>query len=133
LAAGCDDFVRKPFRDQEIFDVMAKHLGLKYLYEYRPEKAVPLEPEADVRPEKLAALPEDILNQLYQAVVELDEERIMVVIEMIKTTDAHLAAALDTFVRQLALSSLLELLEKIVPPEQDESHDGCYDSKYKSI
>lgn len=33
LAAGCDDFVRKPYREEEIFEVMARHLGLKYRYE----------------------------------------------------------------------------------------------------
>ena len=33
LSAGCDDFVRKPFREEEIFETMARHLGLKYIYE----------------------------------------------------------------------------------------------------
>ncbi len=33
LAAGCDDFVRKPFRDSDIFEHMAKHLGVQYQYE----------------------------------------------------------------------------------------------------
>jgi signal transduction histidine kinase/ActR/RegA family two-component response regulator len=51
LAAGCDDFVRKPFREQEIFEAMAKHLGLKYVYEYGREKAGPVEPELDTRPQ----------------------------------------------------------------------------------
>jgi len=32
LEAGCDDFVRKPFREEEIFDIMKKHLGVRYLY-----------------------------------------------------------------------------------------------------
>jgi signal transduction histidine kinase/CheY-like chemotaxis protein len=33
LSSGCDDFVRKPFKDTEIFEKMAKHLGVKYVYE----------------------------------------------------------------------------------------------------
>ncbi len=33
LAAGCDDFVRKPFRDTDIFEHMAKHLNIAYLYQ----------------------------------------------------------------------------------------------------
>ena len=41
LAAGCDDFVRKPFLEQEIFETMRKHLGLKYEYEDKWEEAVP--------------------------------------------------------------------------------------------
>jgi CheY-like chemotaxis protein len=30
LSSGFDDFVSKPFREQEIFDVMARHIGLRY-------------------------------------------------------------------------------------------------------
>jgi signal transduction histidine kinase/DNA-binding NarL/FixJ family response regulator len=133
LAAGCDDFVRKPFREQEIFEAMAKHLGLKYVYANRRKKAVPAEPEIDIHPEQLTALPGELLGHLYQAVVELDEDRILVLIEKVKTIDAHLAAVLDTFVRKLALSSLLDLLEKILPPEQVDDRDGSNDSKRKTI
>jgi CheY-like chemotaxis protein len=35
LAAGCDDFVGKPFRDTDIFEHMSKHLGVKYRYKAR--------------------------------------------------------------------------------------------------
>ena len=30
LAAGLDDFVRKPYRPAEIFDCMAHHLGIHF-------------------------------------------------------------------------------------------------------
>jgi len=33
LSAGCDDFVRKPFAEHSIFDILAKHLGVKYILE----------------------------------------------------------------------------------------------------
>lgn len=48
-AAGCDDIVPKPFRRAQIFDLMARHLGLRYLYRTRPT------PQAGALPE--AALP----------------------------------------------------------------------------
>ncbi|NJP07657.1 MAG: response regulator [Chloroflexaceae bacterium] len=32
LAAGCDDFVGKPFREADIFEQMAQHLGVRYVY-----------------------------------------------------------------------------------------------------
>lgn len=32
LSAGCDDFLRKPFREHTIFDALAKHLGVKYIF-----------------------------------------------------------------------------------------------------
>lgn len=31
LSAGCDDFIRKPFREAEIFETMSKHMGLRYV------------------------------------------------------------------------------------------------------
>lgn len=33
LSAGCDDFLRKPFKEKTIFEVFPKHLGVKYIYE----------------------------------------------------------------------------------------------------
>ena len=32
LLVGCDDFINKPFRKNDIFDTLQKHLGVKYLY-----------------------------------------------------------------------------------------------------
>jgi hypothetical protein len=97
---------------------MAAHLGIRYMYEETLERPEPIEPDVDLHPERLAALPEELLGQLHQAVVELDEDRILVLIEKINTIDAHLAAVLDGFVREVALSSFLDLLEKVVPPDQ---------------
>ena len=114
LAAGCDDFVRKPFQEYEIFSVMGKHLGLRYVYEESREKAVPIEPEVEIDPEQLAALPADLLSRLHDAAVELDRDRILALIEQIKTMDAHTAKVLETAVKKFALGPLVDLLKKIV-------------------
>lgn len=123
LAAGCDDFVRKPFREYEIFGVMGKHLGLRYVYEDMGEKAVPAEPDVDLPPEQLAALPADLLSRLHEAAVELDRNRILALIEQIKTIDAYLARVLETPVKKFALAPLLNLLEKIEQPKHGDNHD----------
>jgi two-component system, sensor histidine kinase and response regulator len=36
LSAGCDDFISKPFKTQEIFEKIAQHLNVQYLYEEVP-------------------------------------------------------------------------------------------------
>jgi signal transduction histidine kinase/ligand-binding sensor domain-containing protein/DNA-binding NarL/FixJ family response regulator len=54
LSEGCDDYVRKPFREEELFAATAKHLGVHYLYEALPTEAG----EADglhLRPEEPSA------------------------------------------------------------------------------
>ncbi len=123
LATGCDDFVRKPFREHEIFGVMAKYLGLRYVYEEMGEKAVPTEPDVHLRPEQLAALPAALLGRLHDAAVELDRGRILALIEQIKTIDAHLARVLETPVKKFALAPLLDLLEEIEQPGHGDNRD----------
>ncbi len=38
IAAGCDDLVRKPFREGEIVDVMARFLGVEFMYQLDGKK-----------------------------------------------------------------------------------------------
>jgi CheY-like chemotaxis protein len=33
LAAGCDDFIRKPYAEAELMDALARHLGVHFIYE----------------------------------------------------------------------------------------------------
>ena len=33
LSAGCDDFVLESFHTEAIFDIIAKHLGVGYIYQ----------------------------------------------------------------------------------------------------
>lgn len=32
LSEGCDDYVRKPFREHELFEILEKHLGVEFIY-----------------------------------------------------------------------------------------------------
>jgi PAS domain S-box-containing protein len=49
LLEGCDDFVRKPFRKDDIYDMLVKHLGVRFLYEEEPAPPPPAEPGASLR------------------------------------------------------------------------------------
>jgi CheY-like chemotaxis protein len=42
MAAGCDDFIRKPYRDVDIVDALSKHLGVRFVYEDGPPPALSL-------------------------------------------------------------------------------------------
>ncbi len=82
MKAGCDDFIRKPYRNSEIFEALSKHLGLRFVYE---EKAVtPLkEPELELKPEQLAVLPSELIQQLHKAVLELDTDQTLLLINKV--------------------------------------------------
>ncbi len=73
LKAGCDDFVRKPFQEHEIFDVVARHLGLRFIYEKtEPEQEVDVKP--GLRAEDLSVLPTKDLANLHFAAASADTE-----------------------------------------------------------
>ena len=63
LDAGMDDFVRKPYRFQEIYDSLAKQLGVKYIYRDSTPVAAEALPVA-VTPAMLAALPDAVARSL---------------------------------------------------------------------
>lgn len=113
LAAGCDDFVRKPFHEHEIFEVMSRHLGLSYVYESDSAEAETAgESGAELTPEQLSALPADLSGQLYEAVLRLDMERTLSLTEDIAVLDASVGRALGLLAKNLEYSRLLRLLEE---------------------
>ena len=124
MAAGCDDLVRKPFREHEIFDVMAKHLGLTYVYDTEGEPPVPVESEMELKPEHLAALPADLRRRLYRAVIELDTERTMALIELIAEQDVNLAETLKRYAKKLDYEYLLGLLDNAECPKNPETGEN---------
>ena len=111
LAAGCDDLVRKPYREQELFDVMARHLDLKYLYEKEGGQVSPVGSKSLIRPEQWAALPLELLTQLHQAAVELDTTRTLALIERVTELDAAIGGLLNDLATKLDYPHLLRLLE----------------------
>jgi PAS domain S-box-containing protein len=116
LAAGCDDLVRKPFLEQELFEALARHLHLKFIYETAPRhESTPEAAELKLRPEQLEALPAELLRDLRQAVVELDTARTHHLIDQVTERDTSLGRALDTLATRLDYKRLLQLLEKEQP------------------
>jgi PAS domain S-box-containing protein len=113
LAAGCDDLVRKPFREQELFDALARYLHLKFIYEKTPrQKNTPKTPGPVLRPEQLDVLPAELRRDLRQAVIELDTARTQALIGQVTERDASLGRALNTLATQFDYESLLKLLER---------------------
>jgi CheY-like chemotaxis protein len=113
MAAGCDGLVRKPFREQELFDALGRHLHLRFIYETAPrQESTPEAPELTLNPEQLDALPAQLLQDLRQAVIELDTARTHALIEQVTERDASLGRALDALATQLDYQFLLKLLER---------------------
>ncbi len=96
LSAGCNDFVRKPARESTIFAKLAEHLGIEFIYE--ETEVDTLNQTMEVTPEMLATLPTELIENLRQAVEELDVHAAQGVVEIIRQSNHELANALNHLV-----------------------------------
>lgn len=110
MHAGYDDFIPKPYLEKEIFDILSRHLGIRFVYEEKPVTP-PKKPEMELQPEQLAAVPSDLIKNLHRAALELDPERIQELIEQIKHYDLAIGEALQTLSSKLDYVHLLKLLD----------------------
>jgi signal transduction histidine kinase/ActR/RegA family two-component response regulator len=107
LAAGCDDFIRKPYRDVDIFDALGKHLGIRFVYE---EGSPPSTDAVSLDAAALADLPDALLNDLEQALVHLDIGAVDLAIEGIRAQHPSQADALRAVARDLQFGRMLQMI-----------------------
>jgi signal transduction histidine kinase/DNA-binding response OmpR family regulator len=105
LAAGMDDYIRKPYRPSEILECMARQLGDRY---QRKAIAVAGEPAAELRPEDLAALPQELRAGLREALLALDVERISAAIGRVSQENAPLGSVLARCASRYAYTAMLD-------------------------
>jgi signal transduction histidine kinase/CheY-like chemotaxis protein len=114
LSAGCDDFVRKPFRDKDIFDVLHRHLGVRFLYAGQDqETATPRHDSMpkDLTPTTLRNLPAQWLSDMHQAAQRADMDRMLNLLTDIETDYAQLAQELRTLIQDFRLDELIALTD----------------------
>jgi PAS domain S-box-containing protein len=107
LAAGCDDFLRKPFEENELFGLMQKHLALSFVYE--KDDAIVRDARAQIDRALLEALPDDVRRSLEQALIRLDSEALATAIR--EVPHAPLAHALETLAHEFQYSKMLQLIQ----------------------
>ena len=109
LAKGFDDFLRKPYRPREVFDCIARYLGVRYVYGARPSVESIGSPEI-LRPADLAALPAALRDELEKAVISLDTDRIAAAIRQVSAQDPSLGSVLARLNDGLAYTPILNAL-----------------------
>ncbi|HSF76201.1 MAG TPA: AAA family ATPase, partial [Microcoleus sp.] len=95
LSIGCDDFVRKPFREANIFDVLHKHIGVQFVFEELNAAPSCTENEVNVLTRTaFSELPPELVANLQQAISNLDLEQMQTVISQIREINQPLARAI---------------------------------------
>jgi len=114
LSAGCDDFVRKPFNEQTIFDVLSKHLGVKYVHAQKNVLVLDDLSNSILTSSQLTCMPETWITQLYQAALEANTNLVLQLIGEIPETENHLMQSLTKLTRQFQFEQLVDLAEPLI-------------------
>ncbi|HEC83723.1 MAG: hybrid sensor histidine kinase/response regulator [Candidatus Parabeggiatoa sp. nov. 2] len=108
LSAGCDDFMRKPFKEGEIFEMISKHIGVRYVYE-EPEAITNQTQAEPLTPDALAVLPANWIAHLHDAAERADADVIFERLEQIKPEHTQLAEAIAALAKDFQFDELIAL------------------------
>ncbi|NKQ37505.1 MAG: response regulator [Chloroflexi bacterium] len=107
LAAGCDDLIRKPIRNQELITILQRHLPLDFHYASTTS-------ETDVTlSEDIMRLPPPICQNLKTAVTRADMVMIDQAIQEIQPVNPQLAAALQKLADDFEYDTILTSLKAV--------------------
>ena len=108
LAAGCDDFVRKPFRGQVIFEKLTQHLGVQFVYAEPVGEPLPL--TDDRPPEAIDVMPPEWIDELQHAAITIDGDRLLQLVAEIPPQHRQLIEQLTDLIQRFCFDEILELI-----------------------
>ncbi len=116
--SGCDDFVRKPFRESDIFKTMSKHLGVRYTYkeEDEPNQSSPIAGQLPTVAlhSIMAYLPQNLLEKLAEAADSCNPDWVEQIIDEIRIHSDHLGAELTQLSQKFAYTDIKNLINKAI-------------------
>ena len=122
LECGCDDFVRKPFRVQELLEKISEYLGVRYIYdEVNPltnisdgfHTSQPPKIIRQIALEHLENMPREWLLELHQAAEVVDNKYLRELIDEIPPTKSDLAEILLDLMESFRVDKIISLVEEI--------------------
>ncbi len=114
LLEGCDDFVRKPFRESDIVDVLVKRLGVRFVYEEpAPAPTLPLPGREPGESLNLTGLPAEWLAALQRATVEADAKQIEILVNQISTQNPQTAQELSRLANDFDYDAILNAIHTL--------------------
>ncbi|MEA2059101.1 MAG: response regulator [Thermodesulfobacteriota bacterium] len=110
LATGASAYISKPFREEELYEVLGKYLGLSFVYEEESAGAQKHPKARELAPEDLTALPRDLVQAMLEALAEGDITRLLELIRQVEPLDRDTARGLKALADRYDYSTLEKLL-----------------------
>lgn len=119
LAAGCNDFIHKPFREEVLLSKVSEHIGVRYIYDE------PLDSDSDNRiqnatedsafildAESFQFMPPDWVVRVYNAACQCSDDMILELIEEIPPENAPFAKALMELANNFQFETVMALTQQ---------------------
>ncbi|MEM9213338.1 MAG: DUF3365 domain-containing protein [Cyanobacteria bacterium P01_F01_bin.150] len=127
LAAGCDGYLRKPFKAADLLEKIQQLLGVEYCYR---ENDAPIEPIGQdiesnalpnsdtlarpLKPDDFQAVPKDWCMAMKAALIDLDEQTMQTLLTTLPSHATHLRSPLANLIEHFEFESILRLIEPLV-------------------
>jgi len=111
LHLGVDEYIRKPFKINEIFDTLSVFLGVRYIY-VNDDHAEEPDISADIECDEIAVLPEDLVARLCDAAQKLDQDCLMELIDEVEKHSEHCARVLRNLTCNYRYEEIILNIEK---------------------
>lgn len=118
IEAGANGFIRKPFREEELYREMERNLSIQFIYEENREEAGRIDSDSQfsaasaLTPESLSILPNDLVASMVNAIKQGYITRLVELIREAGAIDAPLAEALMKMADDFNFDSLTKLFEE---------------------
>lgn len=112
LEAGCDDFVRKPFHEEEIFDKMAQYLEVRYIYEEQEMQEKERIVTKAITTSDLAGLTTDWIDRCIETAKKGTSAEMFNLLKEIQDDHSRVADAMAEMVWNYQYSKIVALIEK---------------------
>ena len=110
LSAGCDDFMRKPFQEEELLSKIGQYLNVEYQYEQtKNDRVEPEEIASELTKASLAVMPDSWRSQLYDAAAQVDNQEIFQLLQEIPDDYQTLAQGLADLAEQFRCDKIIDL------------------------
>jgi CheY-like chemotaxis protein len=120
MQVGCDDFMRKPFKAEELLEKIRQHLGVQFIYKdelrvANPSSAYPNVDSDLLKARGLASMPIEWLEELHYAAALGSDDLIMRLIQQIPEEGQQLATLLHHLASVFQFDRIIALIEPLLP------------------
>lgn len=116
ISAGCDDFMRKPFQEEVLWEKIAQYLGVQYLYEEGTKSRAQRTQELSINSHSLefhlSQMPREWVEKLHQAALKCLDHLIIELVKEIPETHAPLANTLEDWAINFIFDQIIDLIQQ---------------------